>query len=668
MKAYRLALWILITCIVLLIIIRISIPLFIEQGITNWFADQQIVATVEDVKLNISDSNFSVTGLRARKNNNQVLNLDEFKTSWSWSGIWDSEIRVHSIEVTGLSFDVEQLADGNTIVAGIDVAALLKPIPESGNQTEAENKEPLTWNVSLDSLDLSNFNICYRQQNVLDYCAQFEHMKWQGNFNINLKKLEDPAIPLFAQGKVEVTQVSAHNNSLSRDLFSFDSLALHEIDIDTLNNISIGRASIEPLNLLTRVTDNLSPQVTRFGSITLSGLNLNQLEKLKVSEVTVVDHEALLIKQANKTLELNEWLPLEQSEHNPAPEQATSSFNYAVDKFIYTTDKSIKYQDNSLAQPFNVDLNNIEIAINNLDSSKPEQDSKIKYQAHYAEHGKITLEGVGRPLSKKPSFDLPGSITGLDLRDISAFTSETIGHSIKSGQLDAELSLKAANNVLDSTINLKLYHFELTALSQADKEKVDSSFGLPLNSSLSLLKDSDNTIQLSIPITGDLESPDFDASDAITKAISSAITSTIINYYTPFGLVIAVDGLFDLATALDFEPVEFSAGEHKQGKESRESLSKLAQLMTERPGIRLTLCSFTNSADRKLSLPETAEILADDLVLEATQLSKLTELGEARAAGVKQFLVQQNVDASRLVICTAEHREGDGLAGVEISI
>jgi len=46
----------------------------------------------------------------------------------------------------------------------------------------------------------------------------------------------------------------------------------------------------------------------------------------------------------------------------------------------------------------------------------------------------------------------------------------------------------------------------------------------------------------------------------------------------------------------------------------------------------------------------------------------LAELGEARAAAVKEALVTGQIDAARLVLCASEHAEGEGLAGVEISI
>ena len=169
-------------------------------------------------------------------------------------------------------------------------------------------------------------------------------------------------------------------------------------------------------------------------------------------------------------------------------------------------------------------------------------------------------------------------------------------------------------------------------------------------------------------ITIDGEITPLDPTDAITKATSNAITTAVLNYYTPFGLVTLVDGLFSLVTALNFDPVVFESGTDEVTQTERVGLEKIAGLMQKRPGVYLTLCSFTNSAGRTLLLPETAEIAADELKLEGGQLEQLAKLGEIRADSVKDFLVAYKLNPTRRVLCEPEHVEGEGAARVEISI
>ena len=671
-KISRILFWSLIAFIVLLLAMRLFASQLIKQGVVSWFEQQQLQAKVEEININLSQGSFAILGLEATKQGQQVLKLDRFSTRWSWSALLDSSAKIHSIKIDGLAFDIEQLNEQQLIIAGIDIAALAE---QSSNEPQSADNQPVEWTASLNQLELTNFAICYRQADIHDYCSQFKKLAWQGNIDIDLAKLSQTALPVFSRGRLDLEAFKIHNNKLDRDLVEFAKLSLHDVEIDTPALVSINRIELNSLSLLRRQPDELAPQVSTFEEIGIAYLNLEELKRLRIKDITINEHQVLVIKQPDNTLEIDEWIPASSqatTDDDPKMDDTTTAdadvFQYAIEKIIYETSKSIQYRDNSLKMPFAVDLNTIKIKLENLDNSKPEQDSKVSYSAQYGKHGKISLDGTAKPLMVKPSFNMVGKIAGLDLRDLSAFTGDAIGHTIKSGQLDADLKLVAINSVLDSEVDLKLYHFELTALSSADEDKLNADFGYPLNTSLSLLKDSDNTIELNIPITGDLQNPDFNANDAITKATSSAITSAIISYYTPFGLVMAVEGLIDLATALDFEPVKFAAGNNVLEASEHNSLKKLAQLMQEKPGIHLTLCAFSNSADRAAIFPETAAIPLDQLKLEAEQPGKLAELGETRAAAVKQYLVDQKVEASRLVLCTPAHDEGDGLSGVEVSI
>ena len=156
--------------------------------------------------------------------------------------------------------------------------------------------------------------------------------------------------------------------------------------------------------------------------------------------------------------------------------------------------------------------------------------------------------------------------------------------------------------------------------------------------------------------------------NAISKATSTAITAAVLNYYTPFGLVTVVDGLFSLATALRFDPVVFEAGKSDIGGVDSDGLEKIAGLMQERPGVSVTLCAYTNSDDRKLMLPETAEIPIEELELTDDQAALLEKLGESRRDRVEDYLVSKNIDPARLITCETEHQESAGISGVEISI
>lgn len=660
----------LIVIFLLLVSLRLALGPIAKSSINNWFEQQGIDSSIEDISFEVSEGRLTLTNLTANDNGSQVLALEQAGLGWSWSALLDSQVKLNSIDIAGLRFDVGRGPGERLVIAGIDLNKLSTP-DEQARSTETDS-EPVEWSIVLQQLNINNFKLCYLALPQHDYCNEFETLSWNGNIDLDLARLSEPTLPLNVAGDFRLSNLKIHNNRLERKLLDLGEFSMRQINVDTLDNISIGTIVLEALTAFERVAETGQAQITRLERIEVDQLRLTQMSHLDIAEVNLQDHEAILVNLSSKKLEIDEWLEAFASDATQnevaAESEKSTPFSFAIAKLTYLTDKSLEYQDLSFEKPFAANLNSIELTIENLDSRKPQQGSRLHYSAKYAEHGLINIDGNITPLDKKQSFDLSGRIEGLDLRDLSAFTANAIGHNIKSGQLDADLKLKADNNVLNSEIDLTLHQFNLVALSAADQEKIDASFGFPLNTSLSLLKDRENKIELSIPITGDLQNPDFDPSDAITKATSSAITAAVLNYYTPFGLITVVDGLFSLATALNFEPLVFKDGTSDISQIDNASLDKIIALMQDRPGIVVTLCPFTNSADRLLLVPETAEIASDELKLEDEQLAKLAELGEARAAAVKGFLVNAQIDAARLVLCASDHVEGEGLAGVEISI
>jgi len=317
-----------------------------------------------------------------------------------------------------------------------------------------------------------------------------------------------------------------------------------------------------------------------------------------------------------------------------------------------------------------IGLRELHVSAKDLDTDKPNQESPVSLSAKTIRHGTIDISGTAKPFEAKPSFDATGKITGLDLRVASPKAEQAIGHIIKSGQLDADLKLFAEQGQLDSNIGLVLHHFNLKAKSKEDAAALDDVFGMPINQSLMLLKDKKGTIKLDIPITGDINNPDFDPTNAIIKATTKATTVTLITFYTPYGLAYAGGNvLFNIATAMNFDPVLFDAGSSQLTDAHKDQLGKLAELLTERPGVHLTLCGFTNLNDRDKLF---TEILDKDKIKppSAERLQQLKLLGSERQDNVKNYLISAgNIDHGRLILCEPEHNDdAEAVAGVEISI
>jgi len=687
--------WTLVSLLLLVLAARLLLAPIVRGAVVNFFSTQGVEATIDDLSFDLVDGKAALSGLSAVADGKPVLALGRAELEWSWSALSENRLRIEAVKLDGLDLEILQGADGGMTIAGIDL-----PAPASEPQAEADEgpAEPLAWTLELASFEMTDTRACYRAPQPLDYCNRLQKLSWSGELAFDLAGLDAAALPLRADGNLVLAGFESRNNNLDRVLAGFDGFAVEAIAIDTDADIAVGTVTVEALNLFERATPDESPFIQRVDKIEVRDTRIERRQLLTVSEIEVLGNATDLVKSEADGFELNAWLaalgPAQQTDAAGEPQAtgmdsspgvadpgaasasgetaaataATEPFAFSLGRFVLRSEKPLQYRDLSLDKPFILGVSTTELVLEKLDSREPEQPSDITYQAKLDGDSLFKLEGTATPLAEKISFDISGEIRAMDLRRLSPFTASSIGHTIKSGQLDADIDLKAERAIMNGKIDLVLYRFDLQPLSEADAAEMEKEFGFPLGVSLSLLKNREGNIELAIPLSGDLENPDFGTGKIISRELSKAITSAVLTFYTPFGMVTAADALFSLATALKFEPVVFEPGESEIAEAGIGDLDRIATLMQERPGIQLRLCPYTNSADRADLLPRTATVDAKDLKLGSSQLALLAELGEARFAAVEKYLVEKGADAARVIPCAPRHEEGEGLAGVEISI
>jgi len=670
--------WFVALLVLLLVLARIGLAPLTSRLIVDGLARQGVDSQIDDVSFDIGDGRFVLTGLKAESDGKQVLTLDRVEIDWSWADLWKQRLVLDAVSVSGLDIDAEQSADGKLVIAGIDLPAAPAD-PQAAADTSAA-QQPLEWSLMLQRLGMNNTRVCFRQPPAVDYCNRLASLDWNGSLAFDLAEIDNPALPLKASGKFGLAGLEIRSNTLERRLLELDSLDFNDIEIDSGDHIGIGEIALRTLNLFERAGTPEGEYIEHIDSIHVTDNSLEELRTLTVGEVAVMGNATNVVKSAQKGYELDQWLESfkpAQTGSAAAAETPTESaagageseaFAFVLGKLTFDTEKTLQYQDLSLDKPFVVGVSSTRLVVENLDSRQPEQPSNISYQAKLDGDSLFKIEGTATPLAAKISLDLTGEIRALDLRRLSPLTAAKIGYTIRSGQLDADIKLGAQKSEFNGKIDLTLYHLDLQALSEEDAKAMEASLGFPLNTSLSLLKNREGNIELEVPLSGDLENPDFGTGKIVSRELSKAITSAVLTFYSPYGLIVAGDALFSLATALHFEPVVFAAGENALGQADDAELDKIVNLMQARPGILLRLCPYTTSADRVALFPDTADTPAAELSLDEEQRAALTNLGETRASKVREYLVAKQVDSARLVPCTSNHEETDGPGRIEINI
>jgi len=545
---------------------------------------------------------------------------------------------------------------------------------EAGDKTGESN----AFNIKLGNIKIMDSEICYEQASssdnrfqALDYCMNLSSSEWDGNLAVTTPTDTMP-LSLSLHGELLLSGFTTVNNLLKRDLLTFENLAINKIAVNSLDDLAFGKLDLNSAAGL-ELTGTENKHTITVANLDVSDFSYRK-NTLSINKAAINDLGVEITQNKDGTLDFEQW-KFDTGEQPPSVKTEpvkpdVEPLKIKIGEFSLDTTRLVEFDDLSVTPNMLIGLKEIHFDIKELDSEKPKHKSPIELSAKTTRHGTITIKGVAMPFEKKPSFDASGKITGLDLRAVSSKAEQAIGHIIKSGQMDADIKLLSNEGQLDSNIALVLYHFNLKAKSKEDAAALDDAFGMPINQSLMLLKDKKDRIKLDIPITGDINSPEFDPTDAIIKATAKATTVTLITFYTPYGLAYAGGNvLFNIATSMDFDPVIFDAGSSQLTDAHKGQLAKLAELLTERPGVHLTLCGMTNLNDREKLF---TEIIDKEKIKppSAERLQKLVQLGSERQENVKDYLISVGKIAhDRLILCTPEHNDdADAISGVEISI
>ncbi len=529
--------------------------------------------------------------------------------------------------------------------------------------------------LELGAFSLKSVNVALRANNnhtmPLDYKASSSDIFWQGTLAYSLAQQTDTSqTAINGEGKLELNDTVVTNNNLKRQFLSLTRFDLGELRLDTLDLIGFSKLRLSGLDLLQREKPVAadSTHITSINTLTIDAATLSHLDQLKLQQLTIDGLAAYLVRNKNGAFEYRNWIPEQaHASSQTSTTKQSADFQYSIENFDLTSTGPLVYVDNSLNTTFVARLHDTHLQLQQLDSRRPDQNSHLKLSTVYDKSTDISLEVDATPLAERPDLNGSASITSLDLRTFSTLARQAIGHSIRSGQLDASIKLRANKGMLDSEADLTLNHFELRALSKAEAEQLDKSLGLPLDSSLSLLRDDNNQIRLKIPVTGDISSPSFNPRDAIRQATTKAITAAALYYYTPYGAVLVADKLYSMATALRFEPLRFSAGNYALDSEQKQRLDKIASMLVRHPAVNLSLCATATRTDFNTIYPKTDTSTVKPL--SPAQNQRLLALAELRAQAVKDYLVgDRNIKPSRLAVCEPEYHPATETAVVELSI
>jgi hypothetical protein len=228
----------------------------------------------------------------------------------------------------------------------------------------------------------------------------------------------------------------------------------------------------------------------------------------------------------------------------------------------------------------------------------------------------LSIAGRINPLQRDLALDLKAEVRGMELASLSAYSDKYVGYEIEKGKLSFEVAYQLEKRQLKSENRLILD--QLTFGSESTNPEATR---LPVGFAVALLSDRNGVIDISVPVGGSLDDPQFSIGGIVLTIIGNAVTKTVT---APFALIGSLFGGGEELSTLEFDPGRAAilpAGEAK--------LATLAKALAERPGLKLDIMG---RADPATDL-EALKHVAIERKLRALKTRDLQARGEALPEG-----------------------------------
>jgi hypothetical protein len=334
-----------------------------------------------------------------------------------------------------------------------------------------------------------------------------------------------------------------------------------------------------------------------------------------------------------------------------------------------TVDGQLLFSDASVKPSVALRLQDIDLKVSQIG---PGQESAFNLQAkHQEEHqaGGLTLQGKGFLLDEPLNAGMVLALSDFEVHQLSAY----LGNGVRSGRMAVDAKIDIKKGQIKATNRIRIEGLKVDAVKVLGTQ----SAGLPLSMALDLLKDADGHIDLTVPMESNLQGLAVDTSDVINTALLNAARKAAFSYVQqalqPWGTLMLLKNVAEVASRPRFVPVEFTPGSSDLGSELQRYVTQIATLLKSRPALRVTLCGVATQTDRQsltagLAIEEgAAESTSDDVVPdEAVPEPVLLALAIARGTRVTNQLVELGISVERLFACRPSYVADDSSPRVEI--
>lgn len=447
---------------------------------------------------------------------------------------------------------------------------------------DRSQKEPVTLDVGPLNLDMQGYDSLNKSP-----------------FTLKLDTAVGKQGKLQASGQVNLAPVTAKLDVSTRDIdlriaqayiSPFIQLELRsgmlasDLKVDLQNTAPLaftvtGTATVNQLHTLDTIKDR---DFVKWQQLDLNGLSYVHGDALTIDQVKLLQPYARFIINEDRTTNVDDLLipqpagATKSTAEKPVAASNSKPLGIRIGK-IDINDGSANFADLTLTPNFATAVQQLNGQVGTIDNRQPAP-AKVDIKGKVDRYAPVTIKGALNPFNPMASLDIATSFKRVELTTLTPYSGKFAGFRIRKGRLNLDVHYLITNGQLKAENKLVIEQLQLG-------EKVDSpdAVDLPIRLAVALLKDTDGTISIELPVTGDLNNPQFSVMPIVWQTLRNLVLRAA---QAPFKFI---GGLVSGGSSQDLGTVAFSAGSSDLSGDAQAALDKLATALNERPELRLEI-------------------------------------------------------------------------------
>ncbi len=335
-----------------------------------------------------------------------------------------------------------------------------------------------------------------------------------------------------------------------------------------------GNASIADLDL--RI-ENSAERLVSWKNIQVENIDFDTgKNRLTVAQVSLARPYSKLVVNKDRSTNLAAVLrPRPATEPAPAKPSAKPPMAISIER-VSVERGEMDFADLSLVLPFATNVKSLNGTVNGLSSAQDSRAS-LKFEGRVEDYGLARAEGSVQAFDPKKFMDIAVIFRNVEMPALSPYSATFAGRKIDSGRISLDLKYKLDNSQLSGDNKILLERLKLG-------ETVESpdAVNLPLDLAIALLTDSEGKIDLAVPVTGNVDSPEFSYGGVIWQALGTVISNIVS---APFRALGALFG----ANAETLGDIVFDPGSARILPTEYEKVRRIVDGLRKRPQLRLVV-------------------------------------------------------------------------------